>query len=158
MSLFNQIKKMVFPEDITPNVLDQEFFNLYGGLNKYISEPVNWTPSYSASGLMTFTSVTTHYAYYSIIGKNVFFSIYATGTVGGTPDTQLRFTLPLVPDNDVANGVAGGGFVIDGSYRGGFFAHSGVSNTIAVTRYDFATWSAGTGRGFAISGFYKKTL
>ncbi len=118
----------------------------------------NWTPTYSASGTMTFTSVTTTYAHYLVKDDTVHFSIKATGTTGGAASSQIRFTLPTVPDNDFADGISGGGLVIDGGYLGGFFAHQGTSNTIAVTRYDLGNWSLGAGRGFAISGFYKKTL
>lgn len=55
----------------------------------------SWTPTYGAGGSGTFTSVTTHNAKYIQCGKCVILSIEATGTVGGTPNHFITFSLPV---------------------------------------------------------------
>jgi len=53
----------------------------------------DYTPTLGVSG-GTFTSTTTTYARYSLIGKQGFIYIYFNGTTGTTPD-YLTFTAPL---------------------------------------------------------------
>ncbi len=62
----------------------------------------NYTPTYSASGSMTYTSVTTSYAKFNIIGKSVHVVLLATGTTGGTADIALRATPPVPFDGQVS--------------------------------------------------------
>lgn len=55
----------------------------------------NYTPSYSAGGSMTFTSVTTTTAAFSIIEGVCLLSINATGTTGGSASSAIQATLPI---------------------------------------------------------------
>ncbi len=66
----------------------------------------NWTPTYSASGSMTYTSVTTDVAKFSITGRTVHIALQAQGTLGGTSSFGIRATAPVTPTND--------GFYTDG--------------------------------------------
>jgi len=56
----------------------------------------NWTPTYSASGSMTYTSVTKVFAIYNISAYGLLtgsFKFY--GTTGGTASTFIKFTYPV---------------------------------------------------------------
>lgn len=107
-----------------------------------------WTPSYSASGSMTFTSVTTNHADFFRMGHWLFFSLKATGTVGGTPSTDIYFTVPTnhAPEDD-----AMGAGEVEGA-AGIWYEQS--STQLAVRVYDFSNYSAGSNSIWA-SGFYK---
>jgi len=54
-----------------------------------------WSPTYGASGAMTYTAVTSTSARYIQIGKLVFFNLDAVGTTGGVANTTLTFSLPV---------------------------------------------------------------
>ena len=156
MSLFNKQLQLNVQEDINPQNISLELERLYTGLNKYVSEWESWTPSYSASGAMTYTTVTTTYARYCLLGNSVHFQIKALGTTGGVASTQLRFTVPIQPKRDTADGMGGGCTIIDGgAYRSGQWSHQGTTKTIAVARYDFANWGLAANTGFIITGFYE---
>ena len=111
-----------------------------------------WAPSYGASGSMTFTSVTTNHARYLQIGKFVFFTVRATGTVGGTPSQILTFTLPVAPTSDVFS--AGGNVFDNGSWRGCNCQFSGSGSTFSAYRYDSGNYTAGAA-AVMVFGFYE---
>lgn len=54
-----------------------------------------WSPSYSASGSMTYTSVTTAISRYITIGKLTCAILRANGTTGGTASDQIIASLPV---------------------------------------------------------------
>lgn len=56
-----------------------------------------WTPVYTPQGAMTYTGVATPLAVYAVDGKFVHLMIRTTGTIGGTPDPNLDFSLPELP-------------------------------------------------------------
>lgn len=67
-----------------------------------IHEPVyetrwlDWTPAYSGSGSLTYTSVSTLEARYRLTrAKSVEIQQSASGTLGGTASTRIGFTLPF---------------------------------------------------------------
>ena len=66
-----------------------------------VQEPIfetrwsDWTPAYSASGSLTYTSVTTLAARYLIREKTIEIVLSATGTLGGSASTRIGFTLPF---------------------------------------------------------------
>lgn len=101
-----------------------------------------WSPSYSCSGSMTYTTVTTNYAKYIRVGKLIIASIYASGTTGGVASTEIRATLP-------ANAVATTNFpasatIVDTSSLPSFAYTS--TTYLAFSRYDLANWSLAAGR------------
>jgi hypothetical protein len=78
---------------------------------------LTWLPTYTGSGSMTYTSVTTYAARYRIIGYHCEVQHTSTGTVGGTPAASIRVSLPIsAVDKYVLNG-------------GGFAFTNGVSQT-----------------------------
>lgn len=54
-----------------------------------------WTPTYGASGSMTYTSVTTNVAKYIRLGTACFCILNFNGTTGGTASTIITATLPF---------------------------------------------------------------
>lgn len=60
----------------------------------------DWTPTTSASGAMTFTGVTIHFAKYRIHNKEMSIIAKISGTTGGTASDGIRFTLPYPPAID----------------------------------------------------------
>jgi hypothetical protein len=111
-----------------------------------------WAPVYSASGTMTFTSVTTTFARYMIVDKTLSFEIKANGIVGGSNSDELRFTLP----NDMANGDGTCyGFTDDlGSLKDGAFGIRSGAAQIGVKRSQGGNYNGGTW-GFVVSGSFE---
>jgi len=103
---------------------------------------------------MTYSSVTTNYANYYQIGKFVWYSMEASGTLGGTPSYGVRFTAPVNMDTTNKN-VAAGGFTDGGSTKGAAVVEQISTTTMEVRRYDVGNFSAGSARVIAASGFYK---
>lgn len=54
----------------------------------------NYTPSYSCSGSMTISAVSTTLAQFYVLGSHVFVSIKATFTLGGSAASEVQVTLP----------------------------------------------------------------
>jgi len=122
-----------------------------------------WTPTYSASGFMTFTSVTTHYATYIRNKDNtsVYVEIKATGTLGGTASNLIKFTPPVTPNADYSSGtqkamnLVGGG--TEGSSSGairGFVTYYDGTN-INVFQPNNNNYSLGSNAGLYLSGTYR---
>lgn len=113
----------------------------------------SWTPTLSASGSMTYGTTTINFAKYIELGNMIFYMVDVTGTVGGTPATDLIFTTPTsVSANTPGNAAT----VIDGGSAIAGFCNRNSSTTLYVRRYDSAVWSAGSGRRYITSGFYEK--
>lgn len=106
----------------------------------------SYTPTYNASGSMTWTSITTNSAHYILIGKSLLLQVSATGTVGGTPSDGLIFSLPSGMTHKAATTKSGGGCgVIDnGSRRGGHW-YNADTNQIQCDRYDSGNFTVGSG-------------
>lgn len=114
----------------------------------------DWTPSYSASGSMTYTSVSTVFAKYIIFGKILFFELRAAGTTGGTASNTLIATLPV---NKLSPGssICAGGWNETGNAN--FLAATAAltQTTIYILKYDRSNFGLGTGRVMAAAGFYE---
>ena len=110
----------------------------------------NWSPAYSASGSMTFTSVTTTVEKFKLVGKQLYLVLMATGTTGGTADVAINFSLPVTASTLTA---AFFGYAIDGSLQCGF-GNLGNSTTGSMFKYNYSNWGLGTGRSIRVSGFY----
>jgi len=111
-----------------------------------------WSPTYSANNSMTYTSVTTTSARYIQFGKLIIFQLQASGTVGGTPSTELRATLPATAAVTISPFAAQ---CVDGGATIGGCGYISGTTLIAVTRYDVASWSAGASRIIRCSGMYE---
>lgn len=113
----------------------------------------SWTPTYSALSPMTFTTVTTNYAKYFLLGKILFFSIRATGTTGGTASTDLEFTLPFPMFNSLAMG--GGVTVNDANTISGFSFGNADKIKVSIRKYDSSNFGLGANRLFIMNSFYE---
>lgn len=117
-----------------------------------------WTPSYSASGSMTFTTVTTNQAKFNIVGKTLYFQISCNGTTGGTASNSLYVTMPVM--NAIDSGSTSYGFTAlsrDGAgYLGGICGDQTSSSPhgIYIQKYDASNFGLGTNRGGVGAGFY----
>lgn len=125
--------------------------------NGLIEPPLaSWSPSYGASGSMTFGTVTTHRARYryDLSSNTVSGHIHATGTTGGTASTDLTFTLPI---NAAASTIVSGGAC---GFTGGtrvcaFYSNVSGAGTVTVSRYDLGNWALAANTGFSLSFFYQ---
>lgn len=111
-----------------------------------------WTPTFTASGSMTYTPVTTNKAVYRQVGKLVFFRIDASGTTGGVASNTLFFTLPVTAKDTF--GVVGTGLVVDVSAAGAF-AYFESTTQAGVQKYNVANFSLAAGIAHRISGVYE---
>jgi hypothetical protein len=126
----------------------------------YIENPIGYphwfdyanTIAYSATGSMTYTSVTTTDAKFRIEGNTCYVMVFATGTTGGTASNALRATAPVTYD--------GTGYPMVCATRdattGGALAGTGAmsSNYLTVYKYDLSNYGLAAGRIMYISGFY----
>jgi hypothetical protein len=114
-----------------------------------------WAPTYSASGSMTFTAVTTNLARYQRHGSRVVVRLQATGTTGGTASFGLRFTLPLAAADP------GAAVLAATAYDAALAARSPAgceftSGTVAqVVKYDLSNWGLAAGKSVQVSGEYE---
>lgn len=127
-------------------------------------EWTTWTPTYSATGSMTWTSHVTNYARYKRTNLNteIAVEISVRGTLGGSASYALAFSLPVNANTDYVHsgtnvvlpftGVAFDGY--SGAFRG---ANSyWASNNIYVIQDDYALWNVSGGfGGFVVYGTYR---
>jgi len=112
-----------------------------------------WSPTITPGGSMTYGSQTINHARYIQINDLVFISLDVTGTVGGTPNNTLTFTLPVTA---TSNGVALTANVTDNGVLVGGFGTYASTTTFDIYRYDSAVYTAGT-VSFRCHGFYESS-
>jgi len=113
-----------------------------------------WIPAYTASASMTFTSVTTNVARYIKIGRIITYVIQATGTVGGTPDVSLIYTLPVAASTSLIDWSASA-IIADGGTRKVGYAMRQSDTQGLVRLYDASNWSAGASRMILVTGTFE---
>lgn len=99
----------------------------------------NYGPTYGANGSMTFTSVSTTFARFKVEGLSCTTIIAASGTVGGTPNTELSATLPITNISDVRGGGYNDVFGVGG--EAGLMRISG--GVAYFRRYNSSNWAGG---------------
>jgi len=98
------------------------------------------TPTYSAGASMTYTSVTTNYCKYKLIGNVVIFKFKSTGTTGGSASTTIRFTVPVtIAANGVGNQTSCA--IADSGVKVGVVWDVGNGTGMDIYRYDGANYS-----------------
>ena len=115
-----------------------------------------YAPTYSAAGSMTFTSVTTSYARFAINGNTLQYTLYATGTTGGSADNAIIASLPLTVKANGSYQYSANSFTKDAGDRLGFVL-ADVTNydKIRVLKLDSANWGLGASRSIGVLGFYE---
>lgn len=116
---------------------------------------LTWQPVYSALGSMTFTSVTTSVAEYSVENRTVKMESVSFGTTGGSAGLGIRETMPFKARNSSAN-ISGTGWTADGSgtIAAALFVDSSTANLLACRKYDASNYSLGTNRYIAFNGSF----
>lgn len=110
-------------------------------LNKLFA-PRDFTPTYTPSGSMTFTSVTTTAAKESLKSDNVaHICVVATGTVGGTPSHTISIRGFGYTPGFVNQPLAC--FVTEGGWNKSGAAYFEDANTIRVRKRDASNFVAG---------------
>ena len=118
-------------------------FTLVAGLiNGVYPVWTSYTPTLTPAGSMTYGSTSITYAKYIQIGDFVHVVASFTGTVGGTPSTSIRFTLPVTAST--ASGCQGAGYCLDNGSNAGAIVLGGTTTAVDVARYNVAAFTAGT--------------
>lgn len=110
----------------------------------YETKWITWQPTYSASGSMTWTSITTDYARYKVVMNDLRIKISAGGTTGGTANTDLIYTIPFSSVNMVNQPHNISASVYESGWKGAVAKIAINSNTINTQRYDGANFGLGT--------------
>lgn len=106
-----------------------------------------YSPSFSASGSMTFTSITTNIARFVVQGGLVTVFLNASGTTGGTASNNLRASLPITP-NDVADHYRGGATYAEaGDIMAGIYNIN--ADGVNVRKADSSNYTLGASREMA---------
>lgn len=101
---------------------------------------LDWTPAYSASGSLTYTSVTTAVAKYKIVGESeLHYEIRATGTLGGTASTTLSATLPFEGAQSANNMSTGAGQTATVSAK--VYITGGTPDKLNIEKYDTSNYA-----------------
>ncbi len=110
---------------------------------------LNWYPQFSASGSLTFTSVSIAISSYEIRGQRVIWHVRGAGTLGGTADSAIFYTPPFTPKEAGFNNSIGTILFADGSATPSLFGGSYWdlnAAKIGNAKYNFANWhNSGTG-------------
>jgi hypothetical protein len=123
-----------------------------------VEDPQAWTPNWSASGSMTFTPTGTTYARYQRFGNLLYFTLWQTGTTGGTVSDQIIFTLPfeIGKFNLTVNNTPFACQVRDASSGASSAAMADIGaeggNQVIVRKSGGVNWALGTGRLIIVSG------
>jgi hypothetical protein len=112
----------------------------------------DWTPTVTASGSMTISSLSITRAKYQVHGSVLHFVIGMTFTTGGTASTDVIFTLPGGYTMSTSQGQGYGHFV-DGSTTDVLRSNYQSSTSIWVKKRDGSNWGLGTSRAIYITGF-----
>lgn len=104
----------------------------------------SWTPTVTANGSMTYTSQTIYTAQFFIVGIMCYLQFSVTGTIGGTLNNTLLFTLP------VAHSMTQGYFPVrvngDGSEQAAGYGYLPNTTQAGVRRPNTVNYTAGAGR------------
>ena len=116
----------------------------------YETRWLTWVPAYSASGSMTYTSVTASIAQYKVTDGKCFIQHRSTGTTGGTANTELRFSLPFSPTATptyVCN-------VVDTAFIPGT-VYNISTNVLACSKYDNSNFGLAGSKRADINTFFE---
>lgn len=112
---------------------------------------IDYAPTYSASGSMTYTSVSTTRARYQMTPHGYVLRVYANGTTGGTASASLIFTPPYPIANYDSNIEPGYPCMANDSTNIVAFCRTTGGN-FQLTRSDGANWGIGSTRYFSVQG------
>ena len=100
-----------------------------------------FTPVYTCSSSMTYTSVTTQLAKFRITGQSCIVVIRANGTTGGSASSTIYATIPVTINASNTYLVVGAG--TEGGVLGGVMFNQDA-NTFGFRKYDNSNWTLAT--------------
>ena len=120
----------------------------------YNTDPMNWTPSPTATAPMTLTTPVVDEAYYAVEQWDVHYTLRITATTATTASAAIRATVPIASDVSTNFPTIGHAIVNDG---GGNLAGtcSIGAGLIIIGRYDGGNFGLGAGRTVRASGEYR---
>lgn len=111
-----------------------------------------YTPSFSASGAMTWTGVTTYEGFYVLLPPFVFVRVNASGTTGGVANNTLYCSLPIPCPRIFTQGY---GLVSDGAGANiAAMVQTDAIERLTIRRYDNANFGLGADRLINITTIY----
>lgn len=115
-----------------------------------------WVPTISANGSMTITGTTVTEAKYLQIGKIVYYKIVlTTGTIGGTPNNRIHFTVPVAKPSTAQESHAGTGLINNsGTLDGVVVSEANDTTKLSILTVPITNYTAGAW-GYQGSGFYE---
>lgn len=123
----------------------------------YETRPLNWTPTYSGSGLLTYTSVTTLIARYVLRERKTEIEVDATGTLGGTADSRVGFTLPFEGVNAGVSPppIIGAGWNGNANKMCVCFILPATPDLGGLFNFDLSNWANSGEANIRATGFYE---
>lgn len=120
-----------------------------------ISNWLTWVPATTASGSLTYTSVTNNWATYRFVDKRLEGELRQTGTLGGSADTVILNTLPFSSLNaPTANVGAGCGQTASG-LAAVVAVTNGAPDQLTITKYDQSNYATSGSMVNAVSFAYQ---
>ena len=106
----------------------------------------DYTPTYDATGSMTFTLTDLQTARLQVVGKTCHVIIVAIGTTGGTASFGIKASLPITNTNVASPSCA----IVCGVKDGTTYVNVGTgaidSTYMNFRKYDASVWGVSTGR------------
>lgn len=113
----------------------------------------NYSPSYSCGNSMTYTSVTTDVAKWSVSGKMITVLLRAFGTIGGTPYIDIFATAPVNCATPLDTALVGNTY--DSGNKAGIALFDIANQKLRILKYDSSNWGTGSTKYILISGAYE---
>ena len=121
----------------------------------YETDILTWQPVYSASGSMTYTSVTTSVAEYKVSGRDCSFELQAIGTIGGTVSATVLATLPFEGKNAATQPAQACWVVADTVAEVSFaYINASTPDQLGCRRTNSSNWVAGANKYINCNGKY----
>lgn len=79
----------------------------------YESRELDYAPTFTGDGSMTYTSVITRYAKYQITGRLCRVRVDTQGTTGGSASNAIKISIPFASIQEASSSLMGNGSVID---------------------------------------------
>lgn len=129
----------------------------YDGTNLILCESVTdvwttWSPTLSATGSMTLSSIVTDRAQYIRRGAFCVLRLQANFTTGGTASNGIKFTLPV---NSADDEYSAGGWVVDASKVAGYVTFNVSTTTAAMYKYDASNFALAAGKYINCTMIYR---
>lgn len=118
----------------------------------YETRALSWAPTYSASGSMTFTSVSNTLAEYKITRDTMNLFLRAAGTTGGTASTTILYTLPF---SSASAYYTFPSMYADTTFTGGGYSYLNSVSQGATEKNTATNWGLGASRRFDVRMSYQ---